>query len=76
MSANMRKLMGEVPRAMEVVSHDDRDQLPMGRKKVSRPESNRRTEQYLAQVVSGQIPLDEQSAEVIKQYLDQHHARQ
>jgi hypothetical protein len=48
----------------------------MGRKKVSRPESNRRTEQYLAQVVSGQIPLDEQSAEVIKQYLDQHHARQ
>jgi len=76
MSANMRKIMGEVPRALEVVAHDDQDLLPIGRKKVSRPEMSRRTEQYVAGVANGQIPLDEQSAEVIKQYLDAHHARQ
>lgn len=76
MSANMRKIMGEVPRALEVVAHDDQDQMPIDRKKVSRPESNRRIEQYVAGVANGQIPLDDQSAEVIKQYLDAHHARQ
>jgi hypothetical protein len=35
-----------------------------------------RQEDYLAQVVDGQIPLDADSAEVVKQYLDAHHARQ
>jgi len=72
----MRKIMGEVPRALEVVAHDDQDLLPMGRKKVSRPESNRRTEEFVAGVANGQIPLDDQAAEVIKHYLDQYHARQ
>lgn len=76
MSANMRKIMGEVPRALEVVSHDDQDQMPLGRKKVSRQETTRRQEQYLSGLTSGQIPLDDQAAEVVRQYLDAHHARQ
>ena len=76
MPANMRKIMGEVPRALEVVAHDDRDQPPVGRKKVSPMTQRSRQEDYLAQVVDGQIPLDADSAEVVKQYLDAHHARQ
>ena len=72
----MRKIMSEVPRALEVVAHDDQDSQPLGRKKVSSNEENRRTEQYVAGVANGQIPLDEQAAEVIRQYLDAHHARQ
>jgi hypothetical protein len=50
--------------------------MPLGRKKVSKNESRGRQEQYLAGVVNGQIPLDEQASEVIRQYLDAHHARQ
>jgi hypothetical protein len=65
-----------VPRALEVVAHDDQDQTPLGRKKVGKTESKSRQEQYLAGVVGGQIPLDEQASEVIRQYLDAHHARQ
>lgn len=76
MSANMRKIMGEVPRALEVVSHDDKDQAPVGRKKLTRGQTSQRTEEYLAGVVNGTTPLDEQAAEVIRQYLDAHHAKQ
>ena len=76
MSANMRKLMEEVPRPLEIVAHDDARSAPVGRKPLSRTESNRRTGQYLGAVVSGQIPLDEQAADVVKEYLDAYHARQ
>lgn len=76
MPANMRKLMGEVPRPMEIEAHDSQDQIPIGRKKIPRAQATDRTQQYLGQVASGAIPLDEQSAEVIRQYLDAHHARQ
>ena len=76
MSANMRKIMGEVPRPMEVVAHDDRDSLPLDRKKVSQTTQNQRTQQYLAGLADGTIPLDDDSAQVLKEYLDAHHARQ
>jgi hypothetical protein len=59
-----------------VMAHDNDGSVPVGRKPVSRSESNRRTEQYLAQVVDGSIPLDQSSADVIRDYLDAHHARQ
>ena len=76
MPANMRKLMQEVPRGLEVVTHDDKGTLPVGRKKVSPRLQNQRMESFLAGVVNGDVPLDERSADVIKQYLDAHHARQ
>jgi hypothetical protein len=43
---------------------------------VSPSQQQRRMEAMLAGVVSGDVPLDEHSAEVIKSYLDAHHARQ
>ena len=76
MSANMRKIMGEVPRPMEIAAHDDRDSIPMGRKKLSPTERTDRTQQYLAGLADGTIPLDDDSAQVLKEYLDAHHARQ
>lgn len=75
MSVNMRKLMEGIPRPLEVAAHDDQGQIPIGRKRISPREQNRRMEMYLAGVVSGDIPLDDQSAEVIRDYLDAHHAR-
>ena len=74
--ANLRKFMQEVPRPLEIQAHDDRDSLPIGRQKVSKSEQSDRTEQFLAGVVSGQVPLDDRAAEVIRGYLDAHHARQ
>lgn len=76
MPANMRKIMGEVPRGMEVIAHDDRDLAPLGRQKVGRQELMRRQQAMISGVVSGEAPLDEQAAEVIRQYLDGHHAKQ
>jgi len=35
-----------------------------------------RTQQYLAGLADGTIPLDDDSAQVLKEYLDAHHARQ
>ena len=76
MPANMRKIMGEVPRALEVVAHDDRDRAPLGHQNVGRRERSRRQEAYISGVVSGASPLDGQAAEVIRDYLDDYHARQ
>jgi hypothetical protein len=68
--------MGEVPRPLEVVSHDDQGSVPVGRKKISAGEQRKRAEQLMAQVVAGEAPLDANSADVIREYLDAHHARQ
>lgn len=68
--------MSEVPRAMEVIAHDDRDLPPIGRKPVGRVERSRRQEALISGVVAGASPLDEQAAEVIRQYLDGYHAKQ
>lgn len=76
MPANMRKIMGEVPRALEVIAHDDQDQVPMGRRKVGRSELQQRQQSYLSNLVDGSQPLDEQAAEVVRDYLDNFHARQ
>jgi hypothetical protein len=48
----------------------------MGRKKLSPTERTDRTQQYLAGLADGTIPLDDDSAQVLKEYLDAHHARQ
>jgi len=75
-SANLRKIMSEVPRAFEVISHDDKDQVPIGRKKISPARVHERQGNYLSKVVSGDVVLDDQAAEVVRQYLGAHHARQ
>ena len=73
--ANLRKIMSEVPRAMEIVSHDDKDQTPIGRKKISPAKAFQRQGEYLAKVVAGDVLLDDSAADVIRQYMEAHHAR-
>jgi hypothetical protein len=48
----------------------------VGRKKVGRQEQSRRQQALISGVVTGASPLDEQAADVIRQYLEAHHARQ
>lgn len=73
MPANLRKLMGESPRAFDVISKDAADDKPLNRKAVSKHEVARRLEPLMAMVASGEIPVDNQTAEAIKTYVE--HAR-
>lgn len=73
--ANLRQIMKETPRALEVVAHDDKDQPPIGRKKLSPAKVREKRGSYLAEVLSGKRPLDDEAADVIRSYLDDFHAR-
>lgn len=73
--ANLRHIMTEVPRALEVISHDDQNLAPIGRKKVSPARTRQRQGEFLSKLVSGDHVLDESAADVVRQYLDAHHAR-
>jgi len=57
------------------VSHDDKGAVPLGRRKISPAKAFQKQGQYLAKVVSGETPLDETSADVVRQYLEAHHGR-
>ena len=74
--ANLRKIMKETPRALEIEAHDNSHLPPMGRKWISPKRANLRQGAYLSKIVSGEVPLDDTSAEVIRHYLEAHHARQ
>jgi hypothetical protein len=67
--------MSEVPRALEIVAHDDKDHAPIGRKRISPAKIHKNQGEFLNRVVSGDFPLDDGAAEVIREYLDAHHAR-
>ena len=73
--ANLRKIMGEVPRALEIVAHDDKDSVPLGRKKISSARASKKQGEYLAKLVRGEHVLDDTSADVVRQFLEAHHAR-
>lgn len=73
--ANLRKIMSEVPRALEIVSHDDKDQSPLGRKRISSQAALKKQGEYLSGLVAGDRLLDESAADVVRQYLEAHHAR-
>jgi hypothetical protein len=73
--ANLRKIMSEVPRALEIVSHDDKDQMPIGRKRISPARALQRQGEFLARVVAGERELDDGAADVVRQFMEAHHAR-
>lgn len=74
--ANLRQIMREVPRALEIVAHDDKDQSPIGRKRISPKRAFDRQGEYVSRILAGNVVLDDQAADVIRQYLGTHHARQ
>lgn len=73
--ANLRKIMSEVPRALEVVARDDKDLVPMGRKPLTPSKAFRKQGEFLARVVDGHRELDDNAADVVRSYLDAYHAR-
>jgi len=73
--ANLRKIMGETPRALEIVAHDDKGAVPLGRRKISPARVSRKQGDYLAGLVAGERQLDDDAADVVRQYLEAHHAR-
>lgn len=73
--ANLRKIMSEMPRALEIVSHDDKDQTPIGRKKISPARAFKKQGEYLAKIVAGETELDDSAADVVRQYMEAFHAR-
>jgi len=73
--ANLRKLMQEVPRPLEIVAHDDKGSLPLGRKAISRAKAMERQGSFLNHLAQGKVPLDDAAADTLRAYLDAHHAR-
>lgn len=75
MPANFRAIMSEVPRPLEVAQRDAEGQRTSrpGRRKLSEREVARRAEPLLAMVASGDIPVDNHAAQVIRAYVE--HAR-
>ena len=73
--ANLRKLMQEVPRPLEIQAHDDKGSLPLGRKSISRAKATERQGSFLNRLAKGQVPLDGAAADTLRAYLDAHHQR-
>jgi len=73
--ANFRKLRSEVPRAFEIASRDDAKDRDPSRKRVSRQEASRRLEPLMGLVASGDVPMDDQTAEAIAAYLESKGSR-
>lgn len=73
--ANLRKIMQEVPRPLEIIAHDDKHSLPIGRKSISRTKAMERQGDFLNQLAQGKVPLDDAAADTLRTYLDAHHQR-
>ena len=72
MPANLRKLMGEVPRPMQIMAAEARDEpAPIGQTPISAGEQRARLEPLMGLIASGDLPLDETAARAIKTYIDQ-----
>jgi hypothetical protein len=67
----MRKLMGETPRAFKIHQQDmEAESMPANRKRVSREQIARRAEPLLSLVAAGDIPVDQNIAQLIKTYTE------
>lgn len=67
--------MDEVPRPLEVAYRDGKNETPMGRQKIAPHKLAERVEPLMAMIASGEIPLDDHSAQVISTYLDNYYKR-
>jgi hypothetical protein len=73
MPANVKKLMSEVPRGLEIAArHPD---PPLHRQPTRRKEVAQRVEPLLGALANGEIPLDDHLARAFAAYVEEHHAR-
>lgn len=71
MPANMRKLMREMPRPLQIAANEARDEpAPIGQQPISSREQRARLEPLMGLIAKGDIPLDDTTARAIQTYID------
>lgn len=76
MPGNLRKIMDEVPRPLQLYAKVPKDErLPLGSKEVSEPEVMRRLEPLMGLIANGDVPLDDTAAKAVAQYANGFHKR-
>ena len=76
MPGNLRKIMVEVPRPLEIYSKVPKEErVPLGHKEVSEPEQMRRLEPLMGLIARGDVPLDETAARAVAAYANGFHKR-
>ncbi|HEY1295464.1 MAG TPA: hypothetical protein VGJ60_20490 [Chloroflexota bacterium] len=76
MPGNMRKLMGEVPRAFVLLDKEPRaEKTPIGTQPISEPEQMRRLEPLMGLIARGDVPLDDTAARAVAAYANGFHKR-
>lgn len=76
MPGNLRKLMDEVPRPLQIYSKVPKEeQHPIGTRPVTEPETMRRLEPLMGLIARGDVPLDDTAARAVAQYANGFHKR-
>lgn len=72
MPANLRKLMGETSRPMEIAAKESKEHPnPIGYQSIGPSEQRARLEPLMGLIARGDVPLDDTAAKAIKTYIDQ-----
>ena len=75
MPGNLRKLLAEVPRPLEIMARDGAKETPIGTRRLSDREQMTRLEPLMGLIASGDVPLDDTSAKAVAAYLGSFHKR-
>lgn len=73
MPANLTRIMGEVPRPLEIAERDYSREGPIDRRRLKPAEVARNIEPLIGRIASGDIPLDDHAAKAIALYVEEHH---
>jgi hypothetical protein len=76
MPGNLRKLMTEVPRPLQLYARVPKDErAPIGSELISEPEQMRRLEPLMGLIARGDVPLDDTAARAVAAYANGFHKR-
>ena len=76
MPGNLRKLMGETPRPLELYDKVPKEErTPIGQQPISEREQMRRLEPLMGLIARGDIPLDDTAARAVAAYANGFHRR-
>jgi len=76
MPGNLRALMNEVPRPLQIVARDSiKEQHPLNSKPISERETMARLEPLMGLIAAGHVPLDQHAARAVATYVNGFHKR-
>jgi len=76
MPGNLRRLMDEVPRPLQIVAKDAaKEPGPLNTEPISERETMARPEPLMGLLAAGQVPLDDTSARAVAAYVNGFHKR-